>query len=115
MSRVHKRVLKLVNLFVQNLQKPYMIDLGTHSPLICDAFWSICHTGGLWAPLQNCFAVLHPCASLDVIRDYFRYFLWPFHSYSVGLHMQFWQLQQFLDYPVLVKFQIMLCDSLLTI
>ena len=50
-SRGHKRVLKLVNFLVQNLQKPYMIDLGTHSPLICDAMWSICHIGGLWAPL----------------------------------------------------------------
>ena len=30
-ARVHKRVLKLVNFFVQNLQKPYMIDLVTHS------------------------------------------------------------------------------------
>ena len=28
----HKRVF-----FVQNLQNPYMIDLGTPSPLICDA------------------------------------------------------------------------------
>ncbi len=36
MSRVHKRVLKLVNFLVQNLQKPYMIDLVTHSNLICD-------------------------------------------------------------------------------
>ncbi len=36
-SRVYKRVLKLVNFLVQNLQKPYMIDLGTHSPLIYDA------------------------------------------------------------------------------
>ena len=61
-SRVHKRVLKLVNFFVQNLQKPYMFDLGTHSPLICDALRSICHIGGLWAPLQNCFTVLRPCA-----------------------------------------------------
>ena len=66
-SRVHKRVLKLVNFFVQNLQKPYMFDLGTHSPLICDALWSICHIGGLWAPLQNCFVVLHPCASIKVL------------------------------------------------
>ena len=32
-------------------QKPYMIDLVTHSPLICEAIWSICHIGGLWAPL----------------------------------------------------------------
>ena len=39
MSCVRKRVLKLVNLFVENLQKPYMIDLGTHGPLICDALW----------------------------------------------------------------------------
>ena len=38
-----------------------MIDLVTHSNLICDAFWSICHTGGLWPPLLNCFVVLHPC------------------------------------------------------
>ena len=37
-SRNHKRVMKLVNFFVQNLQKPYMIDLVTHSNLICDAF-----------------------------------------------------------------------------
>ena len=58
-SRVHKRVLKLVNLFVQNLQKLNMIDLGIISPLICDALWSICHKGGLWAPLLNSFAVLH--------------------------------------------------------
>ena len=63
-SRVHKRVLKLVNFFVQNLQKPYMFDLVTHSPLICDALWSICHIGGFWAPLQNCFVVLHPCVLL---------------------------------------------------
>ena len=28
---VHKHVLKLVNFFVQNLKKPYMIDLVTHS------------------------------------------------------------------------------------
>ena len=48
-------------LLVQNLQKPYMFDLGTHSPLICDALWSICHIGGFWAPLKNCFVVLHPC------------------------------------------------------
>ena len=60
-SRVHKRVLKLVNFFVQNLQKPYMFDLVTHSPSICEALWSICHIGGLWAPLQNCFMVLRPC------------------------------------------------------
>ena len=58
MTRVHKCVLKLVNLFVQNLQKLNMIDLGIISPLICDALWSICHKGGLWAPLQNCFVVL---------------------------------------------------------
>ena len=38
-SRGHKRVMKLVNFFVQNLQKPYMFDLGTHSPIICDALW----------------------------------------------------------------------------
>ena len=38
-----------------------MIDLVTHSPIICDALWSICHIGGLWTPLQNCFAVLHLC------------------------------------------------------
>ena len=50
-SHVHKRVLKLVNFFVKNLQKPYMIDLVTHSPLICDALWSICPIGGLWPPL----------------------------------------------------------------
>ena len=37
-SRGHKRVLKLVNFFVQNLQTPHKIDLGTH-----DALWSICH------------------------------------------------------------------------
>ena len=55
--------------FVQNLQKPYMFDLGTHSPLICDALWSICHTGGLWAPLKNCFAVLHLCVPLKVLAD----------------------------------------------
>ena len=42
-SRGHKRVLKLVNFLVQNLQKPYMIDLGTNSPLIYDNMWSICH------------------------------------------------------------------------
>ena len=60
-SRVHKRVLKLVNFFVQNLQKPYMFDLVTHSPLICDALGSICHIGCPWAPLSNCFMVLHPC------------------------------------------------------
>ena len=30
-TRVHKRVLKLVNFLVQNLLKPYMFDLGTHS------------------------------------------------------------------------------------
>ncbi len=30
-SRVHKRILKLVNFLVQKLQKPYMIDLVTHS------------------------------------------------------------------------------------
>ena len=60
-SRVHKRVLKLVNFFVQNFQKPYMFDLVTHSPSICDALWSISHIGGLWAPLKNCFVVLHPC------------------------------------------------------
>ena len=63
-ARVHKRVLKLNNFFVQNLQKPYMFDLVTHSPLICDALWSIYHIGGLWAPLKNCF-VVHPCASLN--------------------------------------------------
>ena len=34
-SRVHKRFLKLVSFFVQNLQKPYMINLVTHSNLIC--------------------------------------------------------------------------------
>ena len=51
MSRVQKCVLKLVNFLVQNLQKPYMIDLVTHSNLICDALWSICHIGGLWQPL----------------------------------------------------------------
>ncbi len=50
-ARGHKRVLKLVNFLVQYLQKPYMIDLGTQSRLICDAMWSICHIGGLWAPL----------------------------------------------------------------
>ena len=68
-SRVHKRVLKLVNFFVQNLQKPYMFDLGTHSPLICDALWSICHIGGLWAPLmlKNCFVVLHPCEWVSLL------------------------------------------------
>ena len=60
-SRGHKRVVKLVNLFVQNLQKPYMIDLVTHSPIICDALWSICHIGGLWTPLKNYFVVLRPC------------------------------------------------------
>ena len=27
-----------------------MIDLVIHSPLICDALWSICHIGGLWTP-----------------------------------------------------------------
>ena len=43
MSRGQKRVLKFVNFFVQNLQKPHMIDLVTHSMLICDALWSICH------------------------------------------------------------------------
>ena len=32
-SCVHKRVLKLVNFFVQNLQKPYMIDLVTYPKL----------------------------------------------------------------------------------
>ena len=72
-SCVHKRVLELVNLFLQNLQKPYMIDLGTHSPLICDALWSICHIGGLCAPLQNYFAVLHLCGGK-----------WPF-SYLTSL------------------------------
>ena len=30
-SRVHKHVLKLVNFLVQNLLKPHMFDLGTHS------------------------------------------------------------------------------------
>ena len=45
-SLVHKGALKLVNFFVQNLQKPYMFDLVTHSPLICDALWLICHIGG---------------------------------------------------------------------
>ena len=60
-SGVHKRALKLVNFFVQNVQKPYMFDLGTHSPLICDALRSTCHIGGLWAPLKNCFMVLRPC------------------------------------------------------
>ena len=29
----HKCVLKLINFFVQNLQKPYMIDLVTYCPL----------------------------------------------------------------------------------
>ncbi len=48
-SRGHKCVLKLVNFFVQNLQKPHMIDLGTHNPLLCDALWSICQIGGLWS------------------------------------------------------------------
>ena len=38
-----------------------MFDLGTHSPLMGDALWSFCHIAGLWAPLQNCFTVLHPC------------------------------------------------------
>ncbi len=60
-SDVQKRVLKLVKFLVQYIQKPYMFDLGTHSSLICDALWSICHIGGLWAPLENCFVALHPC------------------------------------------------------
>ena len=47
-SHGHKRVLKLGNFSVQNLQKPHMIDLGTQSPLICDALWSFFHIGGLW-------------------------------------------------------------------
>ena len=51
-SRVHKRILKLVNFLVQNLQKPYMIDLVTHSPLICDAMWSICHIGVSGSPFK---------------------------------------------------------------
>ena len=46
-SRVHKPVLKLVNFLVQNLLKPYMFDLGTHSTWIYDALWSICSIGGL--------------------------------------------------------------------
>ena len=74
-SRVHKCVLKLVNSLVQNLQKPYMFDLGRHCPLICDALWSICHKGGLWAPLKNCFVVLHPCDLQQLIAFWFtRYF-----------------------------------------
>ena len=39
--------LKVSQLFVQNLQKPFMIDLGTHSRLICDALRSICSIGDL--------------------------------------------------------------------
>ena len=81
MSRVHKRVLKLVNLFVQNLQKPYMFDLGTHSPLIYDALWSFCHIGGFWATLQNYFAVLHPCANLSSRPSPFQTVLWRFKKF----------------------------------
>ncbi len=33
--------LEVSQLFFQNLLKPYMIDLGTHSTLIYDALWSI--------------------------------------------------------------------------
>ena len=51
MAHVPKRVLKFLNFIVQNLQKPYMIDLLTHSNLISDALWSICHIGGLRPPL----------------------------------------------------------------
>ena len=66
-SRGQKRVVKLVIFFVQNLQKPYMFDLVTHSPLTCDALGSICHIGGLWAPLKNCFMVLHPARLLWLV------------------------------------------------
>ena len=60
-SRGQKCVLKLVNFLIQNLQKPYMIDLVSHSPLICKPLRSICHIGGIWALLSNCFVVLDPC------------------------------------------------------
>ena len=60
-SRVHKRVLKLVNFLVQNLLKPYMFNLGTHSTRIYDVLWSICRMGGLQIPLKNCLVLLHPC------------------------------------------------------
>ena len=46
-SCVQKCVLKLVNFFVQNLPKPHMIDLGTHSTLTGDDLWSFCHIAGL--------------------------------------------------------------------
>ena len=59
-SRGHKRVVKLVNLFVQNLQKPYMIDLVTHSPLICDALWSICYYRGPLGPPLKLFSGSRP-------------------------------------------------------
>ena len=77
MSRAHKRVSKFVNFKVQKVQKPHMFDLGTHSPLLGDALWSFCHIAGLWAPLQNCFTVLHPCdgpqyVSSNVAVTYFK-------------------------------------------
>ena len=65
-SRVQKCVLKFVNFKVQKVQKPHMIDLGTHSPWRYDALWSICSIGGLWAPLQNCFTVLDPCVKSSI-------------------------------------------------
>ena len=66
-SRGHKHVVKLVNLFVQNLQKPYMIDLLTHSPIICDALWSICHIWGLWTPFKT---VLWFCTHVICYKDF---------------------------------------------
>ena len=53
--------LEVSQLLVQKVQKPHMFDLETHSHLQYDALWSFCSIGGLWALLQNCFAVLHPC------------------------------------------------------
>ena len=61
-----------------------MINLGTHSPLICDALWLICSIAGLWPPLNNCVVVLDQCV-LGTLGN-----LWELH----GLHESFCNCMQ---------------------
>ena len=44
-SHVQNHVLKLLNFIIQNLQKPFMIDLRTRTTLY-DDLWSLCYQAG---------------------------------------------------------------------